>query len=92
MYVKKTTGPAYVTLPNGRKFTRSDLPPTNTKRWVASRKATVVLGVETALITMEEACEMYNLSQDEFNEWCSAIKLHGFSALKTTKLKSYRQP
>ncbi len=91
MYLKKNNGPAYVTLPNGRKFTRSDLPPVSTKRWVASRKATVVLGVETNLISMAEACDMYELSEDEFNEWYTAIKAHGFAALKATKLKSYRQ-
>ncbi|KAB7615897.1 DUF1153 domain-containing protein [Amylibacter sp. SFDW26] len=92
MYLKKNDGPAYVTLPNGQKFTRSDLPERTTKRWVASRKATVILGVETGLITMSEACELYGLSQDEFDEWHRAIKQYGFGALKATKLKSYRQP
>lgn len=92
MYLKKNDGPAYVTLPNGRKFTRSDLPSKSTKRWVASRKATVVLGVETGLISLSEACAFYGLSQDEFDEWYLAIKRYGFGALKATKLKSYRQP
>ena len=92
MYLKKNSGPAYVTLPNGRKFTRSDLPSKLTKRWVASRKETVVLGVETGLITMAEACDLYQLSQGEFDEWYQAVRKHGFGALKATKLKSYRQP
>ena len=92
MYLKKNSGPAYVILPNGRKFTRSDLPPKATKRWVASRKATVILGVETGLITMAEACEIYGLSKEEFDEWYQAIRKHGFGALKATKLKNYRQP
>jgi len=92
MYVKKTKGPAFVTLPDGRKLTRSDLPPIKTKRWVASRKARVVLAVSAGLITKGEACKMYNLSEEEFDSWISAVKTHGINALKVTKLKKYRQP
>lgn len=92
MYVKKTKGPNFVTLPNGRKLTRSDLPPSNTKRWVASRKASVVLAVQAGLIDMGEVCEMYDLSEEEFDCWMDAVKIHGISALKVTKLQKYRQP
>ena len=92
MYVKKQDGPAFVTLPNGRKFTRSDLPPKSTRRWVASRKASVVLAVEAGLIVKGEACEMYGLSEEEFDGWVYAVKSHGISGLKTTKIQSYRQP
>lgn len=89
---KKPKGLAYVTLPDGRKLTRSVLPSAQTKRWVASRKARVVLAVSAGLITKGEACKMYNLSEEEFDGWLSAIKSHGVSALKVTKLKKYRQP
>jgi hypothetical protein len=92
MYVKKINGPNYVTLPGGRKLTRSDLPSRDTLRWVASRKARVVLAVSAGLLARDEACEMYQLSQEEFDGWVMAVKSHGISALKTTKLQNYRQP
>ena len=92
MYVNKTNSPAFVTLPDGRKLTRSDLPSVETIRWVASRKARVVLAVSAGLITKGEACKLYNLSEEELDSWRFAIKSHGISALKVTKLKKYRQP
>jgi hypothetical protein len=33
-----------------------DLPPPNTKRWVIRRKAEVVAGVRSGLISLEDAC------------------------------------
>ncbi len=92
MYVKKSNAPTFVTLPDGRKLTRSDLPSVQTKRWVVSRKARIVLAVSTGLITKDEACKMYNLSIEEFDGWRSALKSHGINALKVTKLRKYRQP
>ena len=92
MYVKKNKGPAFVTLPDGRKLTRSDLPPVTIKRWVASRKACVVLAVEVGLIDKAEACRIYALSEEEFDGWLGAVKTHGVGALKATKLQNYRQP
>ncbi|MGR3468906.1 MAG: CtrA inhibitor SciP [Shimia sp.] len=91
MYLKKTAGPRIVTLPDGTILTRADLPPVNTARWVASRKAKVVRGVAAGLISRDEACEMYALSEEELDSWMSAIALHGEKALKTTALKKYRQ-
>lgn len=92
MYVKKTKGPNFVTLPNGRKLTRSELPPPDTKRWVASRKARVVLAVQSGLVDKGEVCEMYDLTAEEFESWLDAVKSHGIKALKVTKLQNYRQP
>lgn len=92
MYVKKINGPNYVVLPNGRKLTRSELPPSNTKRWVASRKASVVLAVQSGLVDRAEVCGMYDISKEEFDSWVCAVKSHGISGLKTTKLQNYRQP
>ncbi len=86
MYVKKTKGPNFVELPDGRKFSRSDLPPKSTTRWVASRKASVVLAVSTGLITNDEACEMYQLSREEFEGWVTSVKVHGVGAVSYTHL------
>lgn len=84
MYLKKVEGPRAVTLPDGRVFTRADLPPPDTKRWVASRKAAVVRGVLYGLLTQEEALERYALSDEEFTGWVVAITEHGPAALKAT--------
>lgn len=91
MYIRKETGPVFVTLPDGSKLSRSDLPPKNTSRWVARRKAKVVAAVVGGLITDKEACETYDLTVDELGEWISAVKSHGPAALRVTALQKYRQ-
>ncbi|EKE43606.1 hypothetical protein OCGS_2338 [Oceaniovalibus guishaninsula JLT2003] len=91
MYLKKVPGPRAVTLPGGQVITRADLPDPDTRRWVASRKAAVVRAVAGGLISAEEACEMYELSEEEFLGWVRAVASHGESALKTTRLQRYRQ-
>lgn len=90
MYLKKVDGPRAVNLPDGSVMTRADLPPTKTKRWVASRKAAVVRGVLYGLVPQGEALKMYGLSEEEFRSWISAVADHGEDALKTTRLKDYR--
>ena len=92
MYLKKVDGPRAVTLPDGTVMTRADLPPANTRRWVASRKAAVVRGVLYGLIPQGEALKMYGLSDEEFRSWIAAVADHGEDALKTTRLKDYRKP
>jgi hypothetical protein len=91
MYLKKVDGPRAVTLPDGRTMTRADLPPPETRRWVASRKAAVVQAVEAGLISRRTALETYALSEEEFAEWESAVRTHGVAALRTTWLQRYRQ-
>lgn len=92
MYLRKVDGPRAVTLPDGTKMTRADLPPPETRRWVASRKAAVVRAVEAGLIPRGTALEMYSLSEEEFSEWENAVRRHGEAALRTTWLQRYRQP
>ncbi|CUH83109.1 CtrA inhibitor SciP [Thalassovita mediterranea] len=90
MYLKKLDGPRAVTLPDGSRMTLADLPPTDTSRWVASRKAAVVRGVLYGLLSQSDALRRYNLSDEEFQEWIAAMSLHGEDALKATHLKAYR--
>ena len=73
-------------------MSHADLPPSSTRRWVASRKLAVVRGVLYGLISQDEAQKRYALSEDEFREWVRAVSLHGEEALKATALKQYRQP
>ncbi len=92
MYLHKVEGPRSVTLPDGTILSHADLPPQDTRRWVASRKILVVRGVLYGLITLSEAKNRYGISDEEFNLWVSAVAEHGVDALKVTALKKYRQP
>lgn len=92
MYIKKGKGPVFVTLPDGRRISRADLPPADTRRWVASRKARVVEAVEAGLLQPEEACEHYGLSCEELEAWRERARKHGKNALKATTVQKYRQP
>ena len=58
--------PAEVIGPLGEALTLETLPPSNTIRWVARRKAEVVAAVNGGLLTNDEACERYNLTIEEF--------------------------
>ncbi len=73
-------------------MTRADLPPANTQRWVASRKAVVVRGVLYGLISTSEAKTRYGICDEEFNGWVAAVAEYGDDALKVTTIKKYRQP
>jgi hypothetical protein len=67
-----------------------DLPPPDTKRWVARRKAVLVNAVRTGLISLEEVCRRYELSVEEFLAWERAIDTHGVPGLRVTRLQIYR--
>jgi len=92
MYLKKVDGPRQVTLPDGSILTRADLPASDTKRWVASRKAVVVKAVTHGLLSLGDAMERYRLSEEEFHFWREATQRHGDKALRVTRLQKYRQP
>ena len=91
MYLKKVDGPRQVTLPDGSILSRADLPPADTRRWVASRKAVVVKAVQYGLIGQAEALERYALSEEEFGLWRDAVEKHGEKALRVTTIQKYRQ-
>ena len=91
MYLKKVDGPRQVMLPDGVILSRADLPPPDTRRWVASRKAVVVKAVQHGLITQGEALERYDLTEEEFGFWRQAVENHGDKALRVTTIQKYRQ-
>ena len=82
--------PQQVIGPLGEPLTRADLPPPNTKRWVIRRKAEVVAAVRGGLLSLEEACERYTLTVEEFLSWQSSINDHGLAGLRTTRIQQYR--
>lgn len=77
--------------PTGESLTVENLPPPDTKRWVIRRKAEVVFAVRNGLIGLDEACERYRLSAEEFLNWERLIAAHGLYGLRVTQLQQYRQ-
>jgi len=71
-------------------MTLDDLPPPNTKRWVVRRKAEVVAGVRSGLISLEDACKRYKLSVEEYLSWQKLIDEYGVRGLRATRLQKYR--
>jgi len=69
----------------------TDLPPPNTKRWVARRKAAVLAALRDAAITIEEACRRYELSEEELRAWQRAFDAHGLPGLRATRLQGQRR-
>lgn len=67
------------------------LPPPNTQRWVKSRKLAVIKAIEGGILSDEQACQRYSLSQEELNSWKAALNRHGPGALRTTHLNRYRR-
>ncbi|MGI9436889.1 MAG: DUF1153 domain-containing protein [Geminicoccaceae bacterium] len=82
--------PKSVVGPDGKILTLDDLPPPETKRWVARRKAEVVTAVQAQLLTLEDACKRYNLSMEEFVGWEAAIDKHGLGGLRVTRIQDFR--
>lgn len=83
-------GEPFVIGPDGSALTIKDLPPASTKRWVIRRKAEVVAAVRGGLLSLESACERYNLTSEEFASWERAIDQHGIQGLRATRLQQYR--
>ena len=76
--------------PTGAPLTLNDLPPADTQRWVIRRKAEVVAAVRGGLLTLEDACDRYRLTSEEFAAWQQSIDRHGLAGLRTTRLQQYR--
>ena len=81
----------YVIGPDGSPLTVADLPPKDTKRWVIRRKAEVVAAVRGGLLSLEEACERYTLTVDEFLSWQRSIDRYGMPGLRATRVQDYRE-
>jgi Protein of unknown function (DUF1153) len=83
-------GERYVIGPTGAPLTLSDLPPRETERWVIRRKAEVVAAVRGGLLSLDEACDRYRLTNEEFIGWQKSIDQHGLAGLRTTRIQQYR--
>ena len=79
-----------VTGPEGTPLTLSSLPPPNTERWVARRKAEVVAAVKGGLLSFEDACARYRITAEEFLGWKRQVDRHGLPGLRVTRIQNYR--
>jgi hypothetical protein len=64
--------------------------PSPRQRWTVRRKATVIEAVRGGWVPIEEVCEVYNISVDEFLAWERDIDRYGVHGLRTTRLQIYR--
>lgn len=82
--------PATVIGPLGEAMTIDTLPPPNTTRWVVRRKAEVVAAVNGGLLSVDEVCERYNLTIEEFASWQRAVDRSGMPGLRVTRIQHYK--
>src|SRR5438445_12829414 len=68
----------------------ADLPPPDVTRSTSRRKVAVVAAVAVGVLTREEACRRYQLSEEEFLSWQQAFEAHGVRRLGSTQLHQYR--
>ena len=89
-----STGPGranQVVGPTGQPLSLRDLPPPDTKRWVMRHKAELVAAVRGGSISLEEVCERYRLSVEEFQSWQKSLEMHGVQGLRATRFQHYRK-
>jgi hypothetical protein len=82
--------PAQVIGPLGEPLTIESLPDPTTTRWVVRRKAEVVSAVNGGLLSVDEVCERYSLSLEEFAGWQRAVDRSGMPGLRVTRIQHYR--
>lgn len=82
--------PAAVVGPLGERLTLDKLPSPATNRWVVRRKAEVVAAVNGGMLSIEEACERYQLTLEEFASWQRAVERSGLPGLRVTRTQHYR--
>lgn len=82
--------PAQVVGPLGEPLTLDSLPAAGTTRWVVRRKAEVVAAVNGGLLSVDEACERYSLTLEEFAGWQRAVDRAGMPGLRVTRIQHYK--
>jgi uncharacterized protein DUF1153 len=65
-------------------------PPAGIRRWVPQRKAEVVTAVRNGVLSIEQACERYALTVEEFLSWEEAIDHHGLQGLRINEIQHHR--
>jgi hypothetical protein len=76
---------------DGRPVKMAELPPPELKRWMPRAKAQVVAAVHNGLISLDDACERYALSVEEFLNWEETIDHYGLTGLRVNAIQRHRQ-
>ena len=64
--------------------------PKPTERWTVRRKAVVIQAVRGGWVPIEEVCEVYGISAEEFLAWERDVDRYGIPGLRTTRFQIYR--
>lgn len=70
--------------------TPDELPPIDTTRWVARRKAAILAAIEDGRLSRSEACARYSISEAELRLWERAVACAGVPGLRVTRVQIYR--
>jgi hypothetical protein len=81
---------SYVIGADGGPLSLSDLPAAKNQRWVIRHKANVVAAVRGGLISLDDVCQRYSLTREEFLAWSGAVDRFGISALSAARFQRYR--
>lgn len=68
----------------------TELPPVDTTRWVASRKAAVLAAIAEGRLSRVAACLRYDISEAELRLWERAVDCAGVPGLRVTRVQIYR--
>jgi hypothetical protein len=66
------------------------LPPIDTQRWVARRKAAVLDAIAAGVLSRVDACARYRISEAELRLWERAVACAGVPGLRVTRVQIYR--
>ena len=83
--------PEQVIGPLGEPLTLASLPAPGTSRWVVRRKAEVVSAVSGGLLSVDDACNRYSLTLEEFAGWQRAVERSGMPGLRVTRIQHYKE-
>ncbi len=77
--------------PLGQPMSFASLPPPDTTRWIAQRKAELVAAVEGGLLTLDEVCERYRIELEEFVSWQRGLERGGMRGLFVKRMQKDRK-
>lgn len=78
--------------PDGTILSAATLPRSANIKWVKRRKAEVVIAVDRGIISLQEACRRYAMSEEEFFSWKLEHERGGIGASKRPAQKVARPP
>lgn len=60
------------------------------RRWTPSRKDELLVAIRRADVTIEQVCEVHDLSLEEVQGWLKRHRQHGRQGLSITRLQRLR--